>query len=128
MRNLHLPGRSPVRAQRGMISTSHPLASQAGLDILRRGGSAMDAAVAAAAVLAVVEPQATGIGGDCFVLLAGKDQKVRAFNGSGRSPKAATLDWYLQQGLDAIPGRGAHSVTVPGAIDGSVAKIGGSQR
>ncbi|HHN3397281.1 TPA: gamma-glutamyltransferase [Pseudomonas aeruginosa] len=117
MRNLHLPGRSPVRAQRGMISTSHPLASQAGLDILRRGGSAMDAAVAAAAVLAVVEPQATGIGGDCFVLLAGKDQKVRAFNGSGRSPKAATLDWYLQQGLDAIPGRGAHSVTVPGAID-----------
>lgn len=117
MRNLHLPGRSPVRAQRGMISTSHPLATQTGMDILRRGGSAMDAAVGAAAVLAVVEPQATGIGGDCFVLLAGKDQKVRAFNGSGRAPKAATLAWYLANGFTAMPARGAHSVTVPGAID-----------
>lgn len=118
MRDLHFPGRSPVRATEAMVATSHPLASAAALNLLRTGGNAIDAAICAAAVLAVVEPQSTGIGGDCFVLYAPKGQgKPLAFNGSGRSPAAAKLEWYLQQGFTAVPTYGPHAVTVPGAID-----------
>lgn len=118
MRNLQLPGRSPVRATEGMVATSHPLATQAALDILKRGGNAMDAAIAASAVLAVVEPQATGIGGDCFVLYCPSgSENVLAFNGSGRAPAAATADWYRERGFTEIPERGPHAVTVPGAVD-----------
>ena len=118
MRDLQLPGRSSVRAMDGLVATSHPLSSLAAIDMLRSGGNAMDAAVCAAAVQAVVEPQSTGIGGDCFVLFApsGND-KVIGFNGSGRSPASATLDWYLDNGFTEIPDLGAHAVTVPGAID-----------
>ncbi|TBU75297.1 gamma-glutamyltransferase [Phytopseudomonas daroniae] len=118
MRNLQLPGRSPVRATQGMAATSHPLATQTALAILKRGGNAMDAAIAAAAVLAVVEPQATGIGGDCFVLYtpAGSD-RVLAFNGSGRAPQAVNLDWMREQGHESMPAHGPHAVTIPGAID-----------
>lgn len=118
MRDFQLPGRSPVRATDAMVATSHPLASLAAVEMLRSGGNAMDAAVTAAAVQAVVEPQSTGIGGDCFVLHSPAGQGVPiAFNGSGRSPAAATLDWYLQRGLTAMPETGPHPVTIPGAID-----------
>lgn len=118
MRDFQLPGRSPVRSAEAMVATSQPLATAAALDALRAGGNAMDAAVTAAAVLAVVEPQSTGIGGDCFVLYVPKGQgEVIAFNGSGRAPQAATTDWYRSQGFQAIPTYGVHAVTVPGAID-----------
>ena len=118
MRDLQLPGRSPIRVMDGLVATSHPLSSLAAIDMLRCGGNAMDAAVCAAAVQAVVEPQSTGIGGDCFVLYApGGGDEVIAFNGSGRSPAAATLDWYLDNGFAEMPELGAHAVTVPGAID-----------
>jgi gamma-glutamyltranspeptidase / glutathione hydrolase len=118
MRDFHFPGRSPVRTTDAMVATSHPLATLAALDALRAGGNAMDAAVTAAAVQAVVEPQSTGIGGDCFALFCpGGNLPVMAFNGSGRAPAAATVDWFRERGIDRIPLHGPHAVTVPGAID-----------
>ncbi len=118
MRNLQLPGRSPVRATEAMAATSHPLATAVALDILRAGGNALDAAVAACAVQGVVEPQSTGIGGDCFALIApgGSDQIV-AYNGSGRAPAAARAEWFLEQGIAAIERQTPHAVTVPGAVE-----------
>ncbi|MGR3496088.1 gamma-glutamyltransferase [Citreimonas sp.] len=102
-----------------MAATSHPLSTNAALEILRKGGNAIDAAIAASAVQAVVEPQSTGIGGDCFALLClGGSDDVIAFNGSGRAPQGATLEAYRAMGLEAVPKRGAHAVTIPGAIDG----------
>jgi len=118
MRNLQLPGRSPVHATEGMAATSHPLATLAALDMLRTGGNAMDAAVTACAVQCVVEPQSTGIGGDCFVLLSPKgSDEIVAFNGSGRAPAAADVQWYQEQGITEIERQSPHAVTVPGAID-----------
>jgi len=118
MRDLHFPGRSPVHCLNGMCATSHPLAAEAAVHVLRQGGNAVDAAVCASAVLCVVEPMSTGIGGDCFALVAkeGAD-RVIGLNGSGRAPKAATLDWYREQGMEEIGLSSVHSVTVPGAID-----------
>lgn len=118
MRDFQLSGRSPVRTTDAMVATSHPLATSAALEMLRAGGNAMDAAVCAAAVQAVVEPQSTGIGGDCFVLYCPRgESNVLAFNGSGRAPIEATVDWYAERGFDQIPTYGPHSVTIPGAID-----------
>ncbi len=118
MRNLELPGRSPVRSLNGMAATSHPLATATALAVLRDGGNAMDAAVAACAVQCVVEPQSTGIGGDCFVLYAprGGDEIV-AFNGSGRAPAAADAAWYKEHGIETIAQQSPHAVTIPGAVD-----------
>ncbi|RVB16636.1 gamma-glutamyltransferase, partial [Mesorhizobium sp. M7A.F.Ca.CA.004.05.1.1] len=118
MRDFQFPGRSPVRATEAVAATSHPLATLAAIDMLRSGGNAMDAAVCAAAVQGVVEPQSTGIGGDCFVLYSpGGQGNVLAFNGSGRAPARATVDWYREKGFDRIPLQGPHAVTVPGAVD-----------
>jgi len=118
MRDLHLPGRSPVYAPNAAIATSHPLATQAGLEMLKSGGSAIDAAIAACAVLCVVEPHMTGIGGDCFALVApGGADKPFALNGSGKAPMAAKLSWFQEQGITDLGLFGdPHTVTIPGAV------------
>ncbi len=117
MRDFHLPGRSPAYAARGMAATSMPGATLAALDVLRGGGNALDAAIAAVAVLGVIEPQSTGIGGDCFCLYApAGERRVVALNGSGRAPGAATIDWYEQHGITAPEDISPHGVTIPGAV------------
>ena len=111
--------RSAVVARNGMVATSQPLAATAGLRIMMEGGNAVDAAVATAAVLNVVEPQSTGIGGDVFALVRmAADGKVRALNSSGRSPRAASLAELRQKGLTSIPDQSPWAVTVPGAVRG----------
>lgn len=111
--------RSMVLGRRGMVAASNPLASQAGLKILREGGNAADAAIAAAAVMNVVAPASTGIGGDCFALYYdAKTQQVSALNGSGRAPAAITRQALQQKGYHEIPERSADAVTVPGAVRG----------
>src|SRR3954471_19018186 len=117
MRDFQFPGRSPLRVTEAAASTSHPLATAAAIETLKAGGNAIDAAIAAAAVLAVVEPQSTGIGGDGFLLYATKGvSKGLAYNGSGRSPQRATVDWYRAKGFDTVPTYGVHAVTYPGLV------------
>jgi gamma-glutamyltranspeptidase/glutathione hydrolase len=118
IRDFHLPGRSPVYAQEGMAATSHPLATQAAIETLKAGGTAADAAVAAVAVLCVVEPAMTGIGGDCFCLVAKPDRPVWGYNGSGRAAAAVTTEKLIAQGITGkIAATSPHAVTVPGAIE-----------
>jgi len=122
MTNTTFPSRrSPVYSRRGIVSTSQPLATAAGIEILSKGGNAADAAVAAAAALNVTEPTSTGIGGDMFALyFDAQTKQVTALNGSGRAPSALTVDRLKREGLfaESLPPFHAHTVTVPGACAG----------
>ena len=118
MRDLESPGRSPVRACDAMVSTSNPLASQAALSILRDGGNAVDAAIAAMAVLCVVEALNVTIGGDCFALVApGGRVPVLAYNGSGRAPGGADAAHARAHRAASLPSDSPHAVTVPGVVE-----------
>ena len=108
-----------VVAQRGMVAASNPLAAQAGLDILRKGGNAADAAIATAAVLNVTAPASTGIGGDCFALyFDAQTKQITALNGSGRAPAGLTLSDLHKMGFPDMPEHSPYAVTVPGAVRG----------
>ena len=117
VRDFSIPGRSLAVGSGGMAATSHPLSTLAAVEVLKSGGNAMDAAIAAVAVQCVVEPAMTGIGGDCFVLYSKKGGVPVALNGSGRAPDGAKAEWFADQGLSEIAATSPHSVTVPGAVD-----------
>ncbi|TVR72406.1 MAG: gamma-glutamyltransferase [Marinilabiliales bacterium] len=111
--------RSEVIAQNGMAATSHPLATQAALDILKMGGSAVDAAIAANAMLGLMEPTGCGIGGDLFAIIWDAESgKLHGLNASGRSPRNLSREYFIENGYDYIPTSGALSVSVPGTVDG----------
>jgi gamma-glutamyltranspeptidase/glutathione hydrolase len=111
--------RSEVIAANGMVCTSHPLASQIGLDILKDGGNAIDAAIAANAALGLMEPTGCGIGGDLFAIVwDAKTQKLYGLNASGRSAAELSIDWFIDNGYEKIPALGPLPVTVPGCVDG----------
>jgi len=112
-------GRSQVITQQGIAATSQTLASQAAVQILARGGTAVDAAIAANAVLAVVEPMKNGLGGDLFALYwDSKTGKLQGLNSSGPAPRALSPEFLAKQGIKSMPQQGIHSFTVPGAVDG----------
>ena len=118
MRDFHRPERSEVLSLNGMVATSHPMAARAGVDILQAGGSAADAAIAAATVLHICEPHMCGLGGDCFALVkpAGSEEVV-ALNGSGTAPAALTAERLRAEGHARVPLNSPHAVTMPGAVD-----------
>ncbi len=114
-----MSGKFGVFAKNGMVASSQPLATLAGVQMLLSGGNAIDAAVATAAVLGVVEPSSLGIGGDAFALFySAKDKALKALDASGRSPYGSSLEFCRKSGFKAMPQRGIHSVTVPGAVHG----------
>lgn len=118
MRDLQLPGRSVVHCINGAAATSHPLSTMTAIEILKQGGTAADAAVAACAVQCVVEPASTGIGGDNFVLYSkGGSDQIYGLNGSGRAPKALSAEYLLERGVKKIELESPHAVTIPGAVD-----------
>ncbi|MGN7514391.1 MAG: gamma-glutamyltransferase [Allomuricauda sp.] len=111
--------RSEILAQNGMAATSQPLATQVALDILKKGGSAIDAAIAANAVLGLVEPASCGIGGDVFAIVwSAEEQKLYGLNGSGRAPKSLSIDYFMEKGMKYVPLYGPLPVSVPGCVDG----------
>ena len=116
-RDFMSPGRSLAVGDCGMAATSHPAVTLAAIDILRSGGNAVDAAIAAIALQGVIDPHMTGIGGDCFAIYAPASGQPVAINGSGGAPAKAELGWFRQQGLVSIPDNSPHAVTVPGAVD-----------
>jgi len=116
---LNFASRSEVIAQHGMACTSQPLATQIALDVLKDGGNAVDAAIAANAALGLMEPTGNGIGGDLFAIVwDAKTEKLYGLNASGRSPKSLTLDYFLENGYESIPPYGPLPVSVPGCVDG----------
>jgi len=117
--NAYIAGRRMAVARNAMIATAHPNATQAGLEVLRNGGNAVDAAITAASVLAVVEPAMTGLGGDMFALYYdAQARKVSGLNGSGRAPANLTLEYLQAKGASALDAATWEAVTVPGAVDG----------
>ncbi len=115
----HFASRSEVIAQNGMAATSQPLATQVALDVLKNGGNAIDAAIAANAMLGLVEPTGCGIGGDLYAIVwDAKEKKLHGLNASGRSPKSLTMEHFKTLGLEKIPSFGQLPVSVPGAVDG----------
>jgi len=112
-------GRSVVRVSHGMVASSQPLASEVGLQILKEGGNAVDAAIAMAAMLNVTEPMMTGVGGDAFMQVYwAKTGELKGLNASGRCPQALTPDYFAKRGIKKMPDDGMASITVPGAFDG----------
>jgi gamma-glutamyltranspeptidase/glutathione hydrolase len=116
-RDFMVPGRSLAVGDRGMAAASHPAVTLAAVDMLRSGGNAVDAAIAAIALQGVIDPHMTGIGGDCFAIYASASAQPIAINGSGRAPAKAELGWFREQGLTSIPDDSPLAVTVPGAVD-----------
>ena len=116
MRKLSFPGRSNVLGQNGMVATSNPLSSFEAINILKKGGNAIDAAIAASAVQAVVNPSATGVGGDCFAIVAINGKDPVSVNGSGIAPKKANLEYYKDNKISNIGLTSPHSVTIPGSV------------
>ena len=111
--------RSEIIAPHGMAATSQPLATQIALDILKAGGSAVDAAIAANAALGLMEPTGCGIGGDLFAIVWDAEKReLTGLNASGRSPKALNLQYFKDRNLDSLPAPGPLPVSVPGAVDG----------
>jgi gamma-glutamyltranspeptidase/glutathione hydrolase len=118
-RRPHASGRSVVLATHGMVATSHPLAAQIGLDVLKAGGNAVDAAIAVNAALGLMEPMSCGVGGDLYAIVwEAKTKKLYGLNASGRSPYRATRAFFADEGLQEIPERGPLSWSVPGCVDG----------
>lgn len=110
--------RSEVHAPHAMAATSHPLATQVALDVMKAGGSAVDAAIAANAALGLMEPTGNGIGGDLFAIVWDpKTRRLYGYNGSGRSPRSLTLEEFRRRGLEEVPSHGPLPVTVPGTVD-----------
>ena len=116
MRNLHFSGRSNIVASSGMAATSQPLSSLEAISILKKGGNAIDAAIAASAVQAVIEPNSTSIGGDCFALVSLKGKNPISVNGSGIAPLNNNIDFFENNKIQKIETTSPHSVTIPGAL------------